>query len=61
MSNETEFQNLVELFRLTHEQSRKRAAKAIDTSLVVRNWLFGWYIVEFEQGERYARNTVRNS
>ncbi len=27
-----------------------RAARSVDTSLVVRNWLFGWYIVEFENG-----------
>ena len=29
---------------------RTRAAHAADRSLVVRNWLFGWYIVEFEGG-----------
>jgi predicted nuclease of restriction endonuclease-like (RecB) superfamily len=27
-----------------------RAARSVDSSLVVRNWLFGWYIVEFENG-----------
>ena len=29
---------------------QQRAARSVDTSLVIRNWLFGWYIVEFEQG-----------
>ena len=31
---------------------RCRAApgRAVDLYLVVRNWLFGWYVVEFEQG-----------
>ena len=26
-----------------------RAARSVDTALVVRNWLFGWYIAESEQ------------
>jgi predicted nuclease of restriction endonuclease-like (RecB) superfamily len=26
-----------------------QAAKSVDIALVVRNWLFGWYIVEFER------------
>jgi len=43
------FQNLVELCRRTHEEMRGRAARAVDGYLVVRNWLFGWYIVEYEQ------------
>ena len=29
--------------------TRRSAARAVDRSLVVRNWLFGWYIVEYEQ------------
>lgn len=33
----------------THNELQLRAAKSIDFALVVRNWLFGWYIVEFEQ------------
>ena len=32
-----------------HEETRSSAARAADRSLVVRNWLFGWYIVEYEQ------------
>jgi hypothetical protein len=27
-----------------------QAARSVDIVLVVRNWLFGWYIVEFEGG-----------
>ena len=49
MSQTFDFENLVELFRRTHEEARHSAARAIDSSLVVRNWLFGWYIVEYEQ------------
>ncbi|MDO5580549.1 MAG: DUF1016 N-terminal domain-containing protein [Planctomycetia bacterium] len=35
---------------------RSEAVKAVNLALVVRNWLFGWYIVEFEQnGEDRAK------
>lgn len=43
------FEQLVTLFQHTHEETRKRASRAVDISLVVRNWLFGRYLVEFEQ------------
>ena len=44
-----DFENLAELCRRTHEETRHAAARIVDRSLVVRNWLFGWYIVEYEQ------------
>ena len=49
MSQAFDFERLVELCRWTHEETRRSATRAVDRSLVVRNWLFGWYIVEFEQ------------
>ncbi len=49
MSRRFDFERLVELCRRTHEETRRSAARAVDRSLVVRNWLFGWYIVEYEQ------------
>ncbi len=49
MSQEFDFEHLVELCRRTHEETRCSAAQAVERSLVVRNWLFGWYIVEYEQ------------
>ena len=42
-------ERLVEMCRRTHEETRRSAARAVDRSLVVRNWLFGWHIVEYEQ------------
>jgi len=41
-----------------------RAARRVDIAMVIRNWLFGWYIVEFEQngadraeyGSRFLEN-----
>ena len=49
MSRKFDFENLVELCRRTHEETQRSAARAVDGSLVVRNYLFGWYIVEYEQ------------
>ena len=49
MSQKFDFENLVELCRRAHEETRHSAARAIDHSLVARNWLFGRYIVEYEQ------------
>ena len=49
MSRALDFGHLVELCRRTHEETQRSAARAADTYLVTRNWLFGWYIVEYEQ------------
>ena len=43
------FDALVDLFRRTHEAMQQSAARAVDKRLAGRNWLFGWYIVEYEQ------------
>ena len=49
MIRKFDFEQLVELCQRTHDESQRTATRAIDRSLVVRNWLFGWYIVEYEQ------------
>jgi len=43
------FDQLVELCRETHAEVQRRAARTVDMFLVARNWLFGCYIIEFEQ------------
>jgi predicted nuclease of restriction endonuclease-like (RecB) superfamily len=43
------FTHLVELCQQSHEATRQHALKAINKGLVVRNFLFGLHIVEFEQ------------
>lgn len=43
-----EFENLASAFQATQDALLKHSARAVDSALVVRNWLFGWYLVEFE-------------
>ena len=63
MSRTFDFGRLVDLCRRTHEETQRSAARAVDTHLVTRNWLFGWYIVEYEQrgadrSELYGRKLI---
>jgi len=44
------FDSLLGLFEQTQNAMQMQAARSVDVALVVRNWLFGWYIVEFENG-----------
>jgi len=44
-----EFNWLVKLFEQTQTAMQARAARSVDISLVIRNWLFGWYIVDYQQ------------
>ena len=55
MSRKFDFERLVELCQRTHDETRHSATRAVDRSLVVRNWLFGWCIVEFEGGGSIRR------
>jgi predicted nuclease of restriction endonuclease-like (RecB) superfamily len=49
------FENLVTTIEQTHLHFQQQAVKAVNVSLTVRNWLIGFYIVEFEQnGEERA-------
>lgn len=59
-----EFGKLLELFQQTQSTMQTQAARSVDTALVVRNWLFGWYIVEFENGgaerlELYGKKLIK--
>ena len=58
MSQEFDFEQLVQLCRQTHEETRQSAARAVDHSLVVRNWLFGWYIGYPEIQQTLSVNSV---
>lgn len=41
--------NLADLLKSTSQFFQARAISAVNTSLTLRNWLFGYYIVEYEQ------------
>ena len=50
MSNKSlNFESLVSAIEQTHLHFQQQALKAVNVSLTVRNWLVGYYIVEFEQ------------
>jgi len=58
-----DFEELIENLSHVHSVLQNSAAKAVDQFLSLRNWVFGYYIVEYEQkGEdraRYGENLVR--
>jgi predicted nuclease of restriction endonuclease-like (RecB) superfamily len=43
------FESLTQLIEQTHYHFQQQAAKSVNISLTMRNWLIGFYIVEFEQ------------
>jgi len=54
------FESLVSTIEQTHQHFQQQAVKAVNISLTIRNWLIGYYIVEFEQkGEDRAAYGTR--
>jgi predicted nuclease of restriction endonuclease-like (RecB) superfamily len=57
------YNQLIDTIESTHISLRKRAISSINQQLVIRNWLIGFYIVEFEQhGEeraKYGENLIK--
>lgn len=57
------YNQLIETIENAHISLRKRAISSINQQLVIRNWLIGFYIVEFEQhGEeraKYGENLIK--
>lgn len=55
-----DFRKLVYAIQETHRSFQRRTVKVINQNLVIRNWLFGFFIVEFEQnGKDYASHGDR--
>jgi len=50
LNSDANFDRLIEVCRQIHEATRRQAIKLANRGLVVRNLLFGYHIVEFEQG-----------
>lgn len=60
------FEHLIGLMTDVHQSLQHHARKTVDTYLTLRNWVFGYYLVEFEQrgedraeyGDRLIDSTV---
>lgn len=44
------YKSLVKAIQFTHQEMKGRAVSAVNQALVLRNWIIGAYIVEYEQG-----------
>ena len=44
-----DFKDLIIALSTINEELRERSIRAVNTSLTLRNWFFGFYILEFEQ------------
>ena len=50
------YNKLIDNIQITNDVLQASVSKAINTGTTIRNWLFGFYIVEFEQkGEDRAK------
>lgn len=50
------YENLLSSIDETHQTLQQSAVKAVNSHITLRNWLIGYYIVEFEQnGEDRAQ------
>ncbi|HTG64836.1 MAG TPA: hypothetical protein VL859_00515, partial [Flavobacterium sp.] len=58
-----EIQNLVTVISETQSYFRQQAQKQVNIGLTLRNWFFGFYIVEYEQKGKdravYGENLYR--
>jgi len=58
------FNNLVIKIETTHQTLQSQAIKSVSSTLTIRNWLIGYYIVEYEQnGEdraKYGAKVIEN-
>jgi predicted nuclease of restriction endonuclease-like (RecB) superfamily len=62
-----DFSSLFENIKSTHLTLQKSASNAINLSITIRNWIIGYYIIEFEQngadraayGEKLLKNLAK--
>ncbi|MCX7098333.1 MAG: DUF1016 N-terminal domain-containing protein [Methylococcales bacterium] len=58
------FTSLIETIQQTHLSFRDQSVKAVNIGLTLRNWLIGFYIVEFEQNgddrAKYGTSLIAN-
>ena len=62
--NITSFNSLIETIQKTHLSFHEQSVKAVNIGLTMRNWLIGFYIVEFEQNgddrAKYGTSLIAN-
>lgn len=55
-----DFKLLIDNISVAHSALQRQAVNAVNQSLTIRNWLIGYYIVEYEQNGKdraeYGRN-----
>jgi len=58
------FNNLISTLKVLHDSLQQSAVNAVNQSLTIRNWLFGFYIVEYEQNgkdrAKYGTDLLKN-
>jgi predicted nuclease of restriction endonuclease-like (RecB) superfamily len=58
------FNKLISTLRLLHDSLQQSAVNAVNQSLTIRNWLIGFYIVEYEQNgkdrAKYGTDLLKN-
>jgi len=63
-TEQNNFNNLVTKIETTHQTLQAQAIKSVSSTLTIRNWLIGYYIVEYEQnGEdraKYGAKVIEN-
>ncbi len=59
-----DFEGLITAISKTHDYLKDKAVSAVNQSLTIRNWLFGFYIVEYEQNgadrAKYGDQLLKN-
>ena len=54
------FETLIQNLQVTHNAFFTSTAKAVNTAMTLRNWLYGYYVIEYEQnGEDRAKYGTR--
>ena len=58
------FNNLITTLKVLHDSLQQSAVNAVNQSLTIRNWLIGFYIVEYEQNGKdraeYGTDLLKN-
>ena len=54
------FENLIQKLQAAHDRLYVSAAKAVNTAMTVQNWVYGYYIIEYEQNGEDRASVMTN-